>query len=40
VPDELEENHERFVTAGQIRISDALSREHEIVKKAWHQDQA
>jgi malonyl-CoA decarboxylase len=40
VPDELEENHERFVTVGQIRISQALSREHEIVKKAWHQDQA
>jgi malonyl-CoA decarboxylase len=40
VPDELEENHERFVTAGQIRISDALSREREIVKKAWHQHQA
>jgi malonyl-CoA decarboxylase len=40
VPDELEENHERFVTAGQIRISDGLSREHEIVKKAWHQDKA
>src|ERR1700724_843859 len=40
VPDELEENHERFVTAGQIRISDALSREREIVKKVWHPDQA
>jgi malonyl-CoA decarboxylase len=40
VPAELEENHERFVTAGQIRISDALSREHAIVKKAWHQDDA
>jgi malonyl-CoA decarboxylase len=39
VPDELEENHERFVTVGEIRISDALSREHEIVKKAWRQDQ-
>jgi malonyl-CoA decarboxylase len=40
VPDELEENHERFVTVGQIRISDALSREQEIVKKAWHPDRA
>jgi len=40
VPEELEENHERFVTAGQIRISDALSREREIVKKAWHPDPA
>jgi malonyl-CoA decarboxylase len=39
VPEELEENHERFVTAGRIRISDALSREHAIVKKAWRQDQ-
>ncbi|HXM97105.1 MAG TPA: malonyl-CoA decarboxylase family protein [Candidatus Dormibacteraeota bacterium] len=40
VPEELEENHERFVTAGQIRISDALSREHAMVKKAWPQDHA
>jgi malonyl-CoA decarboxylase len=40
VPEELEENHERFVAAGQIRISDALSREREIVKKAWHADPA
>jgi malonyl-CoA decarboxylase len=38
VPDELEENHERFVTGGQLRISDVLSREHATVKKAWHQD--
>jgi malonyl-CoA decarboxylase len=35
VPEELEENHERFVTGGQIRISDNLSREHESVEKAW-----
>jgi malonyl-CoA decarboxylase len=40
VPDELEENHERFVTSGQVRISAALSREHEIVKKAWQHEQA
>lgn len=40
VPDELEENHERFVTAGEIRISDELSREHELVKKAWRPDRA
>jgi malonyl-CoA decarboxylase len=39
VPAELEENHERFVTNGQIRFSDALSREHQLVKKAWHQAQ-
>jgi malonyl-CoA decarboxylase len=38
VPDQLEENHERFVTVGQIRISDELSRERELVKKAWHGD--
>jgi malonyl-CoA decarboxylase len=24
VPDELEENHERFVSGGQVRISDVL----------------
>ena len=40
VPDELEENHERFVTGGQIRISDVLSREHATVKKAWHRGSA
>src|SRR6202140_5530805 len=38
VPDELEENHERFVTGGQIRISDTFSRENATVKKTWHQD--
>jgi hypothetical protein len=38
MPDELEENHERFVTGGQIRISDTLSREQAAVKKGWHQD--
>jgi malonyl-CoA decarboxylase len=39
IPEELEENHERFVTGGQIRISDSLSREHEVVEKAWGQTQ-
>ena len=39
-PDELEENHERFVTTGQIKVSEGLSREREIVKKAWHAEQA
>jgi malonyl-CoA decarboxylase len=40
IPEELEENHERFVTGGQIRISDSLSREHEVVEKAWGQTQS
>jgi malonyl-CoA decarboxylase len=35
VPEELEENHERFVSGGKIRISDTLSREQQIVEKAW-----
>ena len=39
-PDELEENHERFVTTGQIKVSEGLSREREIVKKAWHAEPA
>lgn len=39
-PDELEENHERFVTTGQISVSEGLARERELVKKAWHPNAA
>jgi malonyl-CoA decarboxylase len=35
VLDELEENHERFVAGGQIRIAGALEREQQAVDKAW-----
>jgi malonyl-CoA decarboxylase len=40
VPDELEENHERFVAGGQIHIASALEREQEAVNKAWRGDPA
>ncbi len=37
VPEELEENHERFVAGGQIRTSDSLSSELAAVEKAWQE---
>ncbi len=35
LPEEFEENHERFVRGGQIRASAALLRENKIVLAAW-----
>jgi malonyl-CoA decarboxylase len=35
LPDELEENHERFVRGGQIRVPSNLFREHKTVAAAW-----
>ena len=35
LPDELEENHERFVRGGQIRVPSSLFREHKTVAAAW-----
>ena len=35
LPDELEENHERFVRGGQIRVPSSLFREHKTVADAW-----
>jgi malonyl-CoA decarboxylase len=35
MPAELEENHERFIRKGQIRVSDGLFREHKKVAAAW-----
>jgi malonyl-CoA decarboxylase len=35
LPAELEENHERFVRSGQIRVSSELFREHKFVEAAW-----
>ena len=35
LPAELEENHERFVRNGQIRVSSELFREHKMVSAAW-----
>ncbi len=32
---DLEENHERFVRKGEIRVSDDLLREQKIVDAAW-----
>jgi malonyl-CoA decarboxylase len=35
LPDELEENHERFVRGGQIRVPSSLYREHKAIASAW-----
>jgi malonyl-CoA decarboxylase len=35
LPAELEENHERFIRKGEIRVSDSLFREHKRVAAAW-----
>jgi malonyl-CoA decarboxylase len=35
VPAELEENHERFVREGEIRVSGDLEREYKAVAEAW-----
>jgi malonyl-CoA decarboxylase len=35
LPAELEENHERFIRKGQIRVSDGLFREHKKMAAAW-----
>jgi len=35
VPEDLEENHERFVREGEIRVSHDLEREYKIVAEAW-----
>jgi malonyl-CoA decarboxylase len=38
IPEELEDNHERFVAGGQIQAASALLREHETVAQAWQPD--
>jgi malonyl-CoA decarboxylase len=38
LPDEVEENHERFVRDGQIRVSPHLSREYRKIAEAWQSD--
>jgi malonyl-CoA decarboxylase len=35
VPADLEENHERFVREGEIRVSHELEREYKVVAEAW-----
>ncbi|HZP32901.1 MAG TPA: malonyl-CoA decarboxylase family protein [Candidatus Acidoferrales bacterium] len=35
VPADLEENHERFVREGEIRVSHDLEREYKLVAEAW-----
>jgi malonyl-CoA decarboxylase len=38
VPAELEENHERFVREGEIRVSNELEREYKAVATAWREE--
>jgi malonyl-CoA decarboxylase len=40
VPDELEENHEHFVTEGQFRVSSRLLPEQRIVAALWMEGEA
>ena len=35
VPADLEENHERFVREGEIRVAHDLEREYKVVAEAW-----
>ena len=35
-PNELEENHERFVRSGQIRVPSSLFNEHKAIASAWN----
>jgi hypothetical protein len=35
VPDELEENHERFVQTGELRVSGSLLHDYKIVSTLW-----
>jgi len=34
-PEELEENHERFVQTGELRVSGSLLREYKVINKLW-----
>lgn len=36
IPDDLEENHERFVLSGEMRVASGLTHEFRIVSEAWH----
>ncbi len=40
LPDELEENHERFVRDGQIRVSPQLQREYRKVTEEWQAERS
>ena len=40
IPDELEENHERFVVSGEMRVSSSLAHEQRLVAESWRREAA
>ena len=38
IPDELEENHERFVVSGEMRVSSSLAHEQRLVAELWRRE--
>jgi malonyl-CoA decarboxylase len=38
LPDELEENHERFVVSGELRVSSSLAHEQRLVAESWRRE--
>ena len=40
LPDELEENHERFVVSGELSVSSSLAHEQRLVAEAWRREAA
>jgi Malonyl-CoA decarboxylase C-terminal domain len=35
IPEDLEENHERFITSGEMRLAPSLLREHKLTAALW-----
>ena len=40
LPDELEENHERFIVSGELSVSSSLAHEQRLVAEAWRREAA
>ncbi len=38
IPDELEENHERFIVSGEMRVSSSLAHEQRIAAELWRRE--
>ena len=40
LPDELEENHERFIGSGELSVSSSLAHEQRLVAESWRRETA
>jgi malonyl-CoA decarboxylase len=40
IPDEVEDNHERFVVSGEMRVASSLAHEQRLVAELWHREGA